>query len=234
MLVGSENHLSVLLLNCVHKNREDFPLFIPLSRKTDNNYIRHFEGELPTCSIENVNQEGPFNSRSVYIQAQYEPNKPGTRVFSNWTKALIRLVPPDHGFSLAEESVDGFMHWFSSRLILRVDLEGWELSDFYCDRTFMCSNARGEAFVLQVVKMYDRRAGFRIYIPNGPDNLEDLNWQKINLRKMNNSFASTTPTDRKTGVTLQANSEISISMRKKLLLGEKYHVVEINISRHRV
>lgn len=235
MMINSGNHISVLLLNCVYKDWEDYPLFIPLSRRTENSYVRDFSGKLPRCSIEAVKQTGPFDSRRVYIEAEYDPLY--GQFFGKFcipADALIKLAPPGHGFSLAEETISRFTNRASrdrSRPILRVDLGGWQLPDRYSEDSLMFSNTHGETFILKFVKMSNQHKGFKVYIPGGPVNLEDLRRQRINLCGMDDFFASTNPTDRKSGISLQADSEISISMRKKLLVGVVFYVVEINVLR---
>ena len=213
----------LILLNCVRGYLESHPLFIPLLRKTERVYVRRRLSYIPACTIETAAQKSPFETRTVYITADYVHSIP------KYTRYETLLIPPEPAFSFAKGTIDGSTPWDNCHLYMHDHFRGWFYLLAGC-KLFMLHNGHEELFVLQVnaLNIKDELTTFKIYVPKGHDEIKSLKCQTMNVEVLQGIFRNTEYTDRMIGEILQAGTEISISVRRIFLKGRVFNLMEIS------
>ncbi|KAL8720088.1 MAG: hypothetical protein Q9225_002995 [Loekoesia sp. 1 TL-2023] len=192
---------------------EEYPLFIRLRRKTEESYVRM--------------RYVPLFERSMGVY--------GGNYFD------VALSPPNHGFSLVQvhtydepETVESMVSELRKAQQLLWHLREYKIEGNppYIGPLFLFGNARDETFILEV-RRSEKLARFKVFIPREPGNRERLkNGEAVDLPEMKAFFDTTAETDRKSSVSLQAGSVLSIESRKRSENGSILHMIEIKVLCH--
>ena len=215
----------ILSLNCVREGVRDEPLILKLSPvyKSQELYLRTNPWLLLSASFQDLGiwHENALGFRREYIEMISNhiriDKHPAPPPF------IITLSPQYRGFFMAPEDIS----IFPRPLELRDDLGGWEVGD-YSDLIKFCNNG-GEAFIIEINKPV-RSSNFKVFIPEIADSFvthkEKKSLSSADIELMKDFCASTTGTDRAFR-TLQAGSQVFISLRRKRLHNEIFNVVHI-------
>ncbi|KAL8659877.1 MAG: hypothetical protein Q9202_006922 [Teloschistes flavicans] len=223
----------ILLLNC-RRASVDEPLMIRLEHRSEDSYVRLEATTLETWSSLNVGigEARPFSSRRIYIVMLYPPKNPLFAIQPEYL--LLKLAPSQHGFSLISAAEDVFGHSIPFESQPRQDLGGWTIAyhlDMMVSKTFtfffFFRHSGGESFKLRL----DRGGNIpfptiQMKVPRKSPSSDDTKTTAISFKATRGMRAGADRLKR----TLQAGTLVSCSVRKKLLNGDIFYVVEINIS----
>ncbi|KAL8830158.1 MAG: hypothetical protein Q9170_005863 [Blastenia crenularia] len=217
-LANGDEAIQVLLLNAVQERSEECPIIVPLVRGMATESL--FRKAKPFLLFQDLGEfKGPIDVSQAYIVATYDNARPKEPrlILGQLTNLLIALAHLGPSFSLVGKDSYGFTTLESDNLSVRDDLGGLEIRLRYgpMQRTLLqFQNHRGETFIMEVyrsdVRNGDECPTFRVFVPN----FWVLN-KDVMVEFFGSSFLGPTSGTHRASCSLQHNSKVSISIRKK-------------------
>lgn len=220
---------SKLLLNCVRKGFEEYPLYLELSAFGNGVYARNNPSFLGSCSIENSRGSSPFEYTRCYVEMGNTPVISRALEEQPQFNLFIAFSSQDHGFWLLRE-VKGANLTVRKHIERRKrgDLDGWQILNFISG-SLIFGNVHGEHFFLKVIKA-EKHAKFKIVVPDGVKQRKELSELDPSETQ---ALDSASGTDRQPRVRLQAGSLVSVESRRRSLEGRVFSVIFFDVLSYR-
>ncbi|KAL8654061.1 MAG: hypothetical protein Q9210_001730 [Variospora velana] len=227
-MIGDELASKAILLNCAREGSQQDPFFIPLSRRTEESYVRFSPGALSTWSLNQLKTDQcPYSTMREYIEMDYI-------FFSHeyqrqrLPSLLIMMTPPNHDLLLIGEGEYAFgcRIWLSPTLDPHEKLGAYVIKRDRMRMWLLFKNNQDEFFVIEMDRS-GKHPNFKVFTPRESSILPVPISKARHLDdEMKSQFAATVGTDRASAY-LQADSALSISLKKKLVDDELLYVLEI-------